>query len=200
MLNISAVIMASGTSKRMGTNKLFLNYQGQSFLDRVLNLTKQLILFERILVISPENFSKVSLPKGIKVVLNDEAHLGQSASVRLGTQVASGDGYLYLTVDQPRLNASLFSPLIAAYTTENIVFPLTSDENPSSPIYFGKRFRNELLEVSGPAGGREVRNKYPESWCKIKIKEPDRLIDIDTLDTYQQLLTQIELDSVKGKS
>lgn len=190
MLNISAIIMASGTSERMGSNKLFLDYQGQTFLDHVLNLTEKLAFFERILVISPENFDRVSLPKGIKIVLNHEAHLGQSASVRLGTQVASGDGYLYLTVDQPRLDMALFSPLIAVYSQENIVFPVKSDGNPSSPIYFGKRFRNELLQVTGSSGGREVRNKHPETWHKIKVKEPDRLVDIDTPQAYHQLISK----------
>lgn len=200
MVKISAIIMASGTSKRMGANKLLLDYQGQSFLEHVLNLTEKLAFFERIVVISPENFDSVSLPKGIEVVINHEANLGQSTSVRLGTQAASGDGYLYFTIDQPRLNVSLFSPLIAAYSTENIVFPLSRDGNPSSPIYFGKRFRNELIQVTGSYGGREVRNKYPETWCKIKIEEPECLVDIDTPDDYHQLIKEIKKESLEGNS
>ncbi|MHC5229243.1 NTP transferase domain-containing protein [Enterococcus sp. LJL99] len=200
MVNVSAIIMASGTSKRMGTNKLLLDYQGKNFLDHILDLTKELAFFERILVISPENVETVSLPKGVKLVLNHEAHLGQSASVRLGTQVASGDGYLYLTVDQPRLNAPLFSPLVTTYTSDNIVFPVTSDGKPSSPIYFGKRFRNELLQVTGAAGGREVRNRHPETWRQIKIKEPERLVDIDTPIAYQELIAKTKRKSMRGKS
>ena len=188
MRNVSAIIMASGQSKRMGTNKLFLEYQGKSFLEHVLTLTKQLDFFERILVISPENMKELTVPKDIKVVCNFEAHLGQSTSVRLGTQVASGNGYLYFTIDQPLLNTSLFSPLLAAYSPENIVFPVTNDGKPSSPIYFGKRFRNELVKVTGSAGGREVRNRYPETWCKIKVEEPERLVDIDTPFAYKQLI------------
>jgi molybdenum cofactor cytidylyltransferase len=190
MLKTSAIIMASGFSKRMGRNKLFLDYQGQTFLEHSLNLAKQLDFFERILVISPENLAQVSLPQGVKVVLNHEADQGQSASVRLGTQAASGEGYLYLTVDQPLLDESVFLPLLTAFSTENIVFPVTKAGDPSSPIYFGKDFRTELMQVTGSSGGREVRNKYPEKWCKINVEESEKLIDIDTISDYQALIAK----------
>ncbi|MBO0469566.1 NTP transferase domain-containing protein [Enterococcus sp. DIV0242_7C1] len=188
MLKISAIIMASGFSKRMGTNKLFLEYQGKTFLEHVLLLSKKLGFFEQILVISPENLAGISLPEGVKVVLNHDADQGQSTSVRLGTQFASGAGYLYLTVDQPLLDESLFAPLLAAYTTENIVFPVTLEGKPSSPIFFGKRFRTDLLQVSGSTGGREVRNKYPDAWHQVPVDEPYRLADIDTYSDYQKLI------------
>nr|WP_239644534.1 NTP transferase domain-containing protein [Enterococcus crotali] len=42
MLKISAIIMASGNSSRMGTNKLSLDYQGQTFLEHVLKLSKKM--------------------------------------------------------------------------------------------------------------------------------------------------------------
>lgn len=188
MLKISAIIMASGFSKRMGTNKLFLEYQGKTFLEHVLLLSKKLGFFEQILVISPENLAGISLPEDVKVVLNHDADQGQSTSVRLGTQFASGAGYLYLTVDQPLLDESLFAPLLAAYTTENIVFPVTLEGKPSSPIFFGKRFRTDLLQVSGSTGGREVRNKYPDAWRQVPVDEPYRLADIDTYSDYQKLI------------
>ncbi|GGC78835.1 NTP transferase domain-containing protein [Enterococcus wangshanyuanii] len=188
MVKISAIIMASGFSKRMGTNKLFLEYQGRTFLEHILLLSKKLGFFEQILVISPENLAGISLPEGVKVVLNHEADQGQSTSVRLGTQFASGDGYLYLTVDQPLLDEHLFVPLLAAYTTDNIVFPVTVKGNPSSPIFFGKRFRADLLQVTGSSGGREVRNKYPDTWQRVPVSEPYRLADIDTYSDYQKLI------------
>ena len=191
MLKISAIIMASGFSKRMGVNKLFLNYQGRTFLEHIVDFTKTIDFYERILVISPDNLEGVSLPEGIKVVLNHEANQGQSASVRLGTQLASGDGYLYLTVDQPLLNKALFRSLQTAYTKENIVFPVNENDDPSSPVYFGNQFRTELLNVSGTVGGRQIRNKYPEACYKVKLSEPKLLADIDTFDDYQQLIEKI---------
>lgn len=190
MQKISAIIMASGSSSRMGRNKLFLEFQGETFLNRTLNLSKKVDFFERILVISPENLQGLTLPKGIKVVLNRDAEKGQSASVRLGTKAASGEGYLYLTIDQPLLNQTLLKSLFSAYSSDTIVFPVDQMENPYSPIFFGEKFRSELLKVTGQAGGREVRNNHPEAWRKIQVDAPEYLIDIDTPEEYQILIDQ----------
>jgi molybdenum cofactor cytidylyltransferase len=179
--------MASGCSSRMGTNKLFLEYAGQTFLERVIQLTKDLPFFETILVISPQNSNGLTFPDGIKVVLNDQAKQGQSASVRLGTEAASGDGYLYLTVDQPLLNPEIIQALFPAYTYETIVFPVKKSGRPSSPVFFGKQFRSELLSVHGMAGGRAVRNRHPNAWRAIPIEQEESLIDIDTVEDYQRL-------------
>lgn len=190
MLKISAIIMASGSSLRMGTNKLLLDYQGATFLEHTLNLTKKVPFFERILVISPENLEGIRVPKDLKVIQNTEAYKGQSTSVRLGTAAATGDGYLYLTIDQPLLTRSLLESFFPAYTQETIVFPVDQMEAPCSPIFFGNKFRSELLKVTGEFGGRDVRNNHPEAWRKIRVKAPEALIDIDTPEEYQQLINQ----------
>ncbi|WP_348922462.1 NTP transferase domain-containing protein [Enterococcus rotai] len=188
MLKVSAIIMASGCSLRMGTNKLFLDYQGETFLERTLNLTKKVPFFERILVISPENLQGLKLPTDLKVVQNTEAQKGQSASVRLGTKAATGEGYLYLTIDQPRLTQAVLESLFSAYSKKNIVFPIDQREAPCSPIFFGEIFRSELLKVTGVSGGRVVRNNHPEAWRKIRVDTPECLVDIDTPAEYQTLI------------
>lgn len=195
MVKVSAIIMASGFSTRMEINKLFLEYQGMTFLDHVLNLIESMDFFEQILVISPENSQGCSFSKKVKVVLNHQAHQGQSASVRLGTEVASGDGYLYLPVDQPLVTVDILTALLAEYSIGNIVFPLLEGNKPSSPIYFGKKFRSELLKVTGSTGGREVRNRYPEAWCPVPITDSKRLLDIDTLAMYHYLVNDLFLEN-----
>ncbi|MBP2097942.1 NTP transferase domain-containing protein [Enterococcus rivorum] len=189
MIDVSVIIMASGYSKRMGENKLFLKYKNKTFLEHTLTLVNKVDFFERILVISPENVKDIVLPENITVVLNSEPELGQSASVRLGTKVASGQGYLYLPIDQPLLNKEIIEQLLKVSTNENIVFPVHENGHPSSPVFFGKDFRSELLAVSGASGGREVRKNHPEVWKKVKIDEPERLLDIDTQEDFTFLKT-----------
>ncbi|MGX7263074.1 NTP transferase domain-containing protein [Enterococcus crotali] len=201
MLKISAIIMASGNSSRMGTNKLSLDYQGQTFLEHVLKLSKKMAFFERILVISPENLQNISIPqdKELKVIQNFEADQGQSTSVRLGTKAASGDGYLYLTVDQPLLNQNILEVLCTEYSKKTIVFPVDQQGRPYSPIFFGQIFRSELLQVTGKAGGRAVRDNHPEAWREIRVTDSKRLIDIDTPEEYHYLVNQSSAESGRGK-
>lgn len=188
MINVSVIIMASGHSSRMGTNKLLLKFKQKTFLEHTLSLVDQINFFERILVISPENRKQIVIPKTITVVENVESKVGQSVSVRLGTKAASGEGYLYMTIDQPRLDTKIINQLLEAGTKETIVFPTDENGKPSSPVFFGADFRSELLEVVGETGGRTVRNNHPEAWNPIKITESDRLLDIDTVKDYQELI------------
>lgn len=188
MLKISVIIMAAGFSKRMKQNKLLLTYENQTFLERTLHLVQQLSVYETILVLSNENQKYIEIPSAIKLVSNKKAELGQSASVALGTERAKGDGYLYLPIDQPLLTADLLNELFPHYTEDKIIFPVHEDGQPSSPIFFGKKFRNELLRVTGESGGREVRFRHPEALEGITVKNPKLLVDIDTPEEYQQLL------------
>lgn len=189
MNDVSAVIMASGHSRRMGENKLFLTYKDKTFLEHTLSLVNQVDFFERILVISPENKQNLVIPENIIVVQNNESELGQSASVRLGTLAASGQGYLYLPVDQPLLDKNIIHQLLNSSTRNNIVFPVHENGHPSSPVFFGATFRSELLVVSGESGGRMVRKNHPEVWEKVVVSEPERLLDIDTYTDYEDLKT-----------
>lgn len=184
---ISAIIMASGQSSRMGKNKLFLRYEGKTFLDRVIELTLRADFFESILVITPEDAAKCHYPEEVKVVFNHESHLGQSNSVRLGTKAASGNtGFLYLTVDQPLLTVGILEKIIEHAAVDKIVFP-TVDGEPESPVFFGRDFYQELIGVSGKGGGREVRDKHSEAWVSVTVCET-YLKDIDTLEDYGKLM------------
>lgn len=183
--NVSGIIMASGYSRRMGSNKLFLSHQGKTFIEHALSLLLKADLYEVILVISEQDLKELIIPKKVKVVVNNNRKLGQSQSVKLGTRQATGDGYLYLPIDQPCLTVSLIKRLQSAGTKETIVFPEKKGK-PSSPVLFGAKFRQELLEVSGETGGREVRNRHEEVWQRLSVDE-EQLIDIDTPEDLEKL-------------
>ncbi|MHC5248409.1 NTP transferase domain-containing protein [Enterococcus sp. LJL90] len=188
MTAISLIAMAAGFSKRMGQNKLQLRYQGQTFIERMFVLTEAYPFFEKILVISPENLAGVQVPEGWQLVLNQEACDGQTTTVQLGTKAAKGDGFLYLPIDQPLLTPEILQEILVTATSDNIVYPLHANGAPSSPVFFGNHFRAELETVTGEGGGRTVRNNHPESCKGISVSRPELLLDIDTAESYQQLL------------
>lgn len=182
--------MAAGESKRMGSNKLFLPYKGKPLIHYTFELTQRIDFFESILVLSPQNAKMLSyydIPKKVKVVYNHNMELGQSHSVVLGTKEARGDGYLFLMGDQPLLTVEIIQEILAKAAIDKIVFPLKEDGQPSSPTFFGGNFREELLSVTGEYGGRQIREKYPESCLSFNPKDSKQLIDIDTPEKYEGL-------------
>lgn len=190
MVRVSAVIMASGFSRRMGRNKIFMDYLGQTFLEHTLTLVKSCAFFETILVIKKGDRHKIKIPKHVHVIYNDSAHLGQSATVKLGTKHATGEGYLFFPIDQPLLTKATIDELSCHYQSNNIVFPIRKTEKMCTPVYFGSRFREDLLNVSGESGGKSVKNKYKEAWCQISVSDETTLTDIDTLADYNCLVNR----------
>lgn len=182
----SVVIMASGYSTRMGQNKLFLRYQGQTFLERTLQLVQEIPFTRVILVIKPNDLINCNLPDMITVILNTSSEQGQSASVRLGSAVAIGQGCLYLPIDQPLLDSKTLESLLDVGTASNIVFPSVSG-HASSPVYFGRQFFSELCQVTGTAGGRQVKQRHRQAWVPVAV-DPQRVQDIDTPQQYRRLI------------
>ena len=187
---VSVIILASGNSQRMGQNKLFLKYQGKTFLEHTLTLVNQLDVLERILVVSPENQPAFPLPKNIQLILNHQWQEGQSSSIRLGTEQARGAGYLYLPSDQPLLTPKMLQPVLDKCQRNKIIVPLQKDGCPSSPVLFGNQFRQELLTLTGETGGRMIYERFPEAVQMLRIATTGRLKDIDTPEEYRKLIQE----------
>lgn len=185
----SIVIMASGFSKRMKKNKLFLTYQGETFLAHTLKIALENPAFhEVLLVIKPEDLAKIQLSSRIKIVLNHESNLGQSTSVKLGASEATGKHIIFVPIDQPRLSSELLEILVKKGDSQKIVYPIHNG-NPSSPTFFGEKFIAELKSLDGQTGGRKIRDKYHD--CAVEFPwSKEELFDVDTPENYQELLVK----------
>lgn len=189
-MNLTAVILASGFSHRMDPqNKLFLTYQGQTFLEHSLTLVQSLSCAQRILVISAADLQHCQIPANFQVISNNAQSLGLGHSVALGTQAAQGDAYLYLPIDQPLLTKQHVQPLLQVAQSNKIIYPFVNGL-PTNPMIFGSLFRVPLLNLKGDRGGSQVMREHPEATIPIHMKQ--KLIpgfqDFDTPQQYQQLI------------
>lgn len=188
MVFTSIIVMASGQSRRMGYNKLLLPYEGKTFFTRTLETALKIPHAEVIAVISPKDTLHLSFPARVRVLLNRDWKSGQSASVRIGTKKAQGEQFLYLPIDQPLLTPAILQQIIDCGRDDRITIPIDALGKFHSPILFGGKFKNELMHVSGSAGGRAVRKAHPAAQFLVPIKESWRLEDFDTPAKYCQLI------------
>ena len=166
-MRVSGILLAAGLSRRMGgRDKLLLDYKGVTLLRRASELLCGLPLYERIIVITGARLDSFDLPPGIRAVINPRPESGQSGSIRLGVEAASGDRYLFLSADQPRLTAAGILPLLEKAAEDKIIFPLVNGR-PSAPAVFPARYRAELLGLTGDCGGRTLRDAYPEACLAV---------------------------------
>ena len=188
-MQMSAIMLAAGLSRRIGEqDKLLLNYKGKTIFQHAVELLDCLPCCEKILVTTENRLSCIDLPESVKPVINLNPEIGQSESLRLGLKFATGEQYLFLNADQPRLNITNLSPLLelARHDADKIIYP-TIEGMPCTPIIFPSRFRNDLLKQTGDAGGRAIRTSYPQFCLGLAVDNPFDFMDVDCLEDYEAL-------------
>jgi len=209
-LKVSAILLAAGLSKRMGKDKLFLDYRGKTILQHSVDLLSILPVEERIIVTTKSRIeyftekpeekiknisaqardSKVQiyvLPD-IKLCVNLQPENGLSSSIRTGIQTARGTHYFFLAADQPRLTKFDLIPMLEAAEAnpDKIIFPGINSK-PGSPAIFPAFFRSDLLNLKGDNGGRIIRDKNKALCMMLETENPENFMDVDNTEDYNGL-------------
>lgn len=192
MRETTAIILASGLSRRMdGVQKLLLPLGGLPMLQHTLDLVASLPFSRTILVTVPAVARQ--LQTTAEAILNPAPEMGQSSSVRLGVQAAlPGTSLLFLPGDQPLLDTATLHAILAADDGASIVYPVTADGTPKSPVLFAPRFREALLTLQGDEGGRQLRRQFPAACRAVPVSSDHILSDVDTPAEYEEILTHWE--------
>ena len=185
---ISAILLAAGLSHRMGEDKLRLPYKGKTILQHAVDLLAKLPVSEKIIVTSKVRLDYMHVPQRVLVITNPSPEKGQSGSIRLGLEAATGDWYFFMAADQPGLTADDLHPLLeyAGGHERRIVYPVI-DKKPCSPTLFSHDFRKELLALSGDTGGSAVRDAHPKACIGYEPGYPKHFLDVDIVADYQSL-------------
>lgn len=186
---ITGIILASGFSKRMKKDKLLMEVQGEILIEKVIKQTVESDLDKIILVYRKEEVKEIGEKYKIKTIYNENAHYGQSQSMKLGIREAGdSDAYMFFVGDQPFLTKELINKLIEEYVNndENIVVPYYGDTR-GMPMIISSKYKDELLKVEGDMGGREIVNNNPHDLRKIYISNYIQGIDIDNEEDLKSL-------------
>jgi molybdenum cofactor cytidylyltransferase len=185
---ITGIILASGLSRRMGSDKLLLPVDGIAIVERVMQATDASLLDDILVVYQNPVVRKLAERYRIRQVYNPDAALGQSASVKAGVLAAlpQTQAYMFLTGDQPRLGAAPINLLIAAWQNrkDHIIVPVYGGRR-GSPVIFPAHFRGQLLAFEGDTGGRAVIEQAPDMVLCVDMPDADAGIDIDTPEEYE---------------
>jgi molybdenum cofactor cytidylyltransferase len=169
---VTAVVLAAGSSTRLGRPKQLLEVEGETLLARATRVAREAA--DDVIVVVPPSL-------GVEGIVNRHADEGIASSIRLGVAACEGDILLVLC-DQPRVTAAHLRALvdagapIAATAYDNIL---------GVPAFFVAAFREELLALRGDAGARRVIEAHRD--VVIAIPFADAAFDVDTEADVERL-------------
>ena len=201
MTNIPHILLAAGTSKRMGQPKQLLRWTNKSLIqfqvETILPTTEKIyiILGAYAPLIHP-------LLKNYKVELIQfnqwEKGMGNSLAYGIQKILHSNpkiEGILVSLIDQPLVTNSHYLNMRATFKKgKNQIIASESDSGWSGvPVLFDAYYFDELQKLSGEEGAKLILKKNKAN--TILINAGNTLIDMDTPEVYRKLLKKFNLQS-----
>jgi molybdenum cofactor cytidylyltransferase len=189
-VTVTGLVLAAGSSRRLGQPKQTLEYRGSTLLDATLTMAKGCGFDQLIVTLggaSEEVRSKVDL-SDLTVVQNPEATTGCSSSIAAALSVvdADADGLVLLLGDQPGVEPATVRALI----DNSLDAPLgvcRYRDGRGHPFWFHRTLFPELASLHGDKAVWKLLESgtYPVSKTIIDAEIP---LDVDTWDDYEALL------------
>lgn len=195
-MKITAIILASGFSKRFNGNKLLALYEGKPMVMHIIDKVLQQEFYEVLVVSQYEEVlslvsSKITSRGLIKTVKNNHPEEGVSQSIHLGVQASqSCDAYMFFVGDAPLIEEETIQGMMKRYELlegkeKAILCPYYKGDR-GNPVIFGKSYQEELMALKGDEGGKQIIRRYPEKVVAYEINHPKELLDIDTQEDLKR--------------
>jgi len=155
---ISGVVLAAGTSSRLGRPKQLLELEGRPLVQHAVDAAADAGLDEVIVVLghAAERIrAAVRLPNNVRAVLNPDYALGQSTSVASGLKACRPDAEAaaIMVADQPGLGSEVIAEVVRAFVKgEAPVVRATWGGTPGHPVVVARPTWERWLEAGGAAG------------------------------------------------
>lgn len=206
---IAGIILAAGSSSRLGRPKQLLPLHGEPLIRQTVRRVLQSSLDEVLVVVGheAEAVSAVLADLPVRIVMNPDAASGQSTSVVAGLNAlpdaiapAAPDAYpeavIFLLGDQPGVDPRVIDALVAAWKVSRapVVAPRYSD-GMGNPILFDRRVFPELRALGGDVGARAIVRQYAASGTLVPVAvDGPAPPDVDTEEDYEYLLRSLALN------
>ncbi|CCF82612.1 nucleotidyltransferase family protein [Nitrolancea hollandica] len=200
---VAGVILAAGTSRRLGTPKQLLPLAGRPVLARVIDAAAGTSLDPLLVVlghVAREIQEQVDFSTA-SVLINPTFADGQSESVKTAVRVlpADVDAVVFLLGDQPLVDPRVIERLISAYRHQPaaIVQP-RYHEGRGNPVLIARPLFPELLKLTGDNGARPLLNRYSDRISLVDVPEFHRPEDLDTWEDYGRLRAGFPIEHVRS--
>jgi len=203
---ISLVILAAGKSTRMKENKLLLNVNGRTLIERVVTTARASIVDEVVVVLGYQAQKLKERLTGLecKVVINENYAKGQSESVKAGLAGVSSDAeaFMILPADVALIDWQSINKVVEEYRRSKSRIVIASHNGRSGhPILLDRALFPEVAVINeGTFGLKAVINRHRAEINYVEAGTENVLIDIDTEEEFSKYFPGAATSTCPGAS
>jgi molybdenum cofactor cytidylyltransferase len=196
-MRTAGVVLAAGSSRRMGTPKQLLDFGGRPLLEVVVSHACASRLDEVVVVLgaaSDRICNTVDFGRA-RLICNPAHMSGMASSLRAGMHALDDevDRAIVILGDQPDISSRLIDELLDLQGTSDLpAAALSFDGLLHPPVVLGRELWADLETLDGDVGCRALIRQRPELVAALPHgmghKHP---ADIDTPEDYERLVNRL---------
>ncbi len=182
---VVGILLAAGTSRRFGDdNKLLAELDGEPVVRHAAGTLLATTLDEVVVIVGYQAAGVRDALNGLALefVENPAYETGQATSVAAGIRAVRdrADAVLFALGDMPFVSPATIDSVIAAYSSgAGDAVAAAVDGDRGNPVLFDARFFDDLADLDGDIGGREILCGHPAA-VLVESGDPGVRQDIDT--------------------
>ena len=213
-MNAAALVLAAGSSRRLGQPKQLLPYKGRTLLDVSLDVARNAPFEQRLVTVggaAPEVLETVDFD-GFEIVESVHHTQGCSSSIVSALDALDDDidGFVLLLGDQPEVTTETITTLLTSISANLDTSGASGDGSSESsgealavcrydngighPFWFSRRTFGELANLHGDKAVWKLIESGSYPVTKVRI-DGDVPLDVDTWEEYEQLLASAHLQN-----
>lgn len=181
-MKLGAVLLASGLSRRFGTNKLLEPLCGRPMVCYALDAMRALDAARWAVVTGDEAVARLACEREMEIIRNDAPELGQAHSIALGAEAMRDmDAVLLLAGDQPLLSGESLRMLVQQFSQSGIGIACLKDGTHfGNPAVFSAEYLSELTALRGDRGAKAILRAHADDLLIVPCVRECELTDADT--------------------
>lgn len=187
-MTVEGVIAAAGLSSRMGAHKLLLDLDGETLIEKCLQAMYDQC--ERIIVVGGYRVNAIEeimrKYSRVEVVFNPDYQQGMFSSVKEGFKHVRAERFFFTPADYPMIKKSTYINLLAV---KGDIFVPSYQGLTGHPVLMQTALIKELFSEDYTTLRHFIISK---SSINIELNDPGVLIDVDTMEDYQEVKKMLE--------
>lgn len=194
-LKTGIIILAAGSSSRLGQPKQLLMYKGKTLVRKAIDTAFESKSNACVLVIGAnlELISNEVQDTKVDIVINKDWESGMASGMQKGLEFLENriapDQVILMLCDQPFVDSELLNSIIEKQAKSGKgIIACHYNDTIGVPALFSRKYFPKLIDLKGSEGAKKIIYAYQDDLLKIDF--PNAAIDIDTPEDYKRLIRE----------